>query len=266
MILPDSVATPIGKTAFVRAKEPLMPLLDHFHPPLNRERHWEGFHSQWASEIVRQLNGAVLPADFIAEPTIKMGVEIEVDIATLQQGQRASVGNNGGVLTEVYAPPQPALSFPVDFAGLETFEIKVQREEGGLRLVAAIELVSPGNKDRPATRQAFVRKCATYLQEGVSVIIVDIVTQRAGNLHADLQEVLNPSVKAIVNQPRQLYASSYRPVIGKQSAKVDVWPMPLEVGKPLPTMPLWLDVNLPVPVDLDESYRASCETLRISTN
>ncbi len=243
-----------------------MPLLDHFHPPLNRERHWEGFHSLWASEIVRQLNGSVLPADFIAEPTIKMGVEIEVDIATLQQGQRVSAENNGGVLTAVYAPPQPALSFPVDFAGLQTFEIKVQKEEGGLRLVAAIELVSPGNKDRPATRQAFVRKCATYLQEGVSVIIVDIVTERAGNLHAELMATLNASVKTSVHQPRQLYAAAYRALIGKSAAQVDAWPAALELGKALPTLPLWLDVDLAVPVDLEESYRASCETLRIATS
>ena len=25
-----------------------MPLLDHFHPPLSDERHWESFHAAWA--------------------------------------------------------------------------------------------------------------------------------------------------------------------------------------------------------------------------
>ncbi len=241
-----------------------MPLLDHFHTPLNRERHWEGFHSLWTSEIVRQLNGSILPSNYIAEPTIKMGVEIEVDFATLKQGTAHAAEHNGGVLTELYAPPKAALSFPVDFAGLETFEIKVQKEEGGLRLVAAIELVSPGNKDRPATRQAFVRKCATYLQEGVSIIVVDIVTERSGNLHADLLGMLNASVAPSLNQPRQLYAAAYRALIGREKAQVDAWPESLELGKPLPTLPLWLYVDLPVPVDLEESYRASCETLRIA--
>ncbi|MCI0684403.1 MAG: DUF4058 family protein [Gemmataceae bacterium] len=240
-----------------------MPLLDHFHPPLNRERHWEGFHSLWTSELVRQLNRSVLPSDYVAEPTIKIGVEVEVDVATLEEGKRSSVDSNGGVMTEVYAPPKPALSFPVDFAGLQTFEIKVQKEEGGLRLVAAIELVSPGNKDRPATRQAFVRKCATYLQEGISVIIVDIVTERSANLHADLMEALNASVKNPVDQPRQLYGVAYRSLIGRDEARVDAWPQALALGKPLPTLPLWLDVDLAVPVDLDEAYRASCATLRI---
>ena len=43
-----------------------MPLLDHFHPPLYPRRHWESFHTQWASCIAASLN-ASLPDDFFAE-------------------------------------------------------------------------------------------------------------------------------------------------------------------------------------------------------
>lgn len=39
-----------------------MPLLDHFHPPLNKRPHWESFHSTWATLIARQLNLGQLPA------------------------------------------------------------------------------------------------------------------------------------------------------------------------------------------------------------
>jgi len=38
-----------------------MPLLDHFRPPLSRERHWEAFHAAWAGSITDALN-RVLPA------------------------------------------------------------------------------------------------------------------------------------------------------------------------------------------------------------
>ena len=47
--------------------------------------------------------------------------------------------------------------------------------EGGARLVAAIELVSPANKDRAAHRRAFAT-CASHLCQGVGLVIVDIVT------------------------------------------------------------------------------------------
>ena len=56
----------------------------------------------------------------------------------------------------------------------------------GRQLVAAIELVSPANKDRPESRSAFVGKCAALLQRGVAVSIVDLVTVRQFNLYAEL--------------------------------------------------------------------------------
>ena len=28
-----------------------MPVLDHFHPPLSQRRHWESFHSAWATAL-----------------------------------------------------------------------------------------------------------------------------------------------------------------------------------------------------------------------
>ncbi|MBY0456241.1 MAG: hypothetical protein K2V38_02770 [Gemmataceae bacterium] len=62
--------------------------------------------------------------------------------------------------------------------------------EGGARLVAAVELVSPANKDRESHRRAFATKCAGYLAQGIALIVVDVVTNRSGNLHAEILEVL----------------------------------------------------------------------------
>jgi hypothetical protein len=43
-----------------------MPLLDHFHPPLSQRRHWESFHSAWASALADALNEEWLPEGFFA--------------------------------------------------------------------------------------------------------------------------------------------------------------------------------------------------------
>ena len=76
----------------------------------------------------------------------------------------------------VWNPPAPTLVLPGAFP--DSFEVLVFQSEGGTRLVAAIELVSPGNKDRAEARRAFVIKCAAYLQRGIGLIVVDIVTAR----------------------------------------------------------------------------------------
>src|SRR5207253_2040895 len=67
----------------------LMPLLDHFHPPLSERRHWEAFHSRWASAIADGLNGAGLPEYHFAEPTVHIGGQVQVDVATFDEDKGA---------------------------------------------------------------------------------------------------------------------------------------------------------------------------------
>jgi hypothetical protein len=236
-----------------------MPLLDHFRVPLRDKRQWSSVNSMWASQIVDQLNESRLPAEFFALPHIKIGKEIEIDVATLESDSSAEAEANGGVATAVYAPPKPALTFAANFAELDIFEIEVRRE-GGLQLVAAVELVSPANKDRPPHRHAFVTKCAAYLQQGIGVIIVDVITERSGNLHAELIEELAPAVTIELNESDALYAVAYR---AQPAHQIDVWPERLMLGQALPTLPLWLSDILAVPVDLESSYLAACKSLRI---
>ena len=55
------------------SEEDTMPLLDHFHPPLAPARRWESFHSDWANAMAQHLNQEVLPADYFAEPEVRLG-------------------------------------------------------------------------------------------------------------------------------------------------------------------------------------------------
>src|SRR5437764_438359 len=166
-----------------------MPLRDHFHLPLRGLCTWESFHSDWANEIMRQLN-KTLPQGYVARPNVKLGVDVEADMGTLEQaGHDESAEEGGGLATVVWAPPRPTLSVAVDFHHLDVFEVQVHRE-GGLKMVAAIELVSPRNKDRQTPRRHFAAKCAAYLQAGVSVIVVDVTTGRKENLFAVLLDQL----------------------------------------------------------------------------
>src|SRR5688572_19393077 len=150
-----------------------MPLLDHFHPPLSAERHWESFHSSWATKLADTLTERWLPPNYIAEEHVHLGPVVEIDVATFEREVSAPAPD--GILPAVFPDP---------------FEVRVLSTDTGPKLVAAIELISPGNKDRPAERRAFATKCASYLAQGISVIIVDIVTNRRANLHNEILRIM----------------------------------------------------------------------------
>src|SRR5262249_28506484 len=154
-----------------------MPLLDHFHPPLHPYHSWESFHSNWATRLADFLNER-LPPEYIAEEHSHGGARLEVDVATYEQPDGgASAPRDGAppvaVAPQAWAPPAAPYTMPAVFP--DTFAVRVFSTASGLTLVAAIELVSPGNKDRADERRAFAAKCASYLYQGVSLIVVDIV-------------------------------------------------------------------------------------------
>src|SRR5262249_2002125 len=127
-----------------------------------------------------------------------------------------------------------------------------------------VEIVSPANKDRPEHRRAFVTKCAGLLQNDVCVSIVDLVTVRQMNLYAELLELMNWSDPTLTPKPPALYAVTGRSQRLDRGTRVQSWAYPLELGRPLPTLPLWLSDNLAVSLDLEASYEETCRVLRIS--
>ncbi len=238
-----------------------MPLLDHFRSPWSPDWPWDGVHAAWAASIAAHLNRGVLPPDYHAIPLIKRGGQVEIDVATLQQDP----GSPGGTATATWTPPRAALTRPVEFHEDDVFEVQVIRRLGGAQLRAAVELISPANKDRPASRRAFVTKCASYLAREVSVVLIDVVTERLANLHAELFQFLGLNGEPPWESPTHLYAVSYRITPSNGQRSLEMWPEALALGTALPTMPLWLDGDLCVPLRLEESYAATCAALRIPT-
>lgn len=236
-----------------------MPLLDHFHLPLSEDRHWESFHAAWATEIMAALNGTILPSMYYAETQVHIGSRVEVDIATLERetlaASRPTGPGNGPVATlpaEVWAPPVPALVIPAIFP--DEIEVQVFGSPTGAHLVGAIELISPGNKDRPEARRAFAAKCSSYLQLGIGLVIVDVVTDRLANLHDELMRLMDRPEEFLFPAEASLYAVAYRPARRKAGDQIDCWPAPLNVGQALPTMALALRGGPTVPVDLETTY------------
>jgi hypothetical protein len=244
-----------------------MPLRDHFASPWQDENPWEGFHSAWANTIVRYLNGSVLSRRYKAVPQVHLGAWVEADVATLEKlGGRPDIQGEGeeaagGTSTAVWSPPQPAQTLTVEFPDPDEFEVRVLDQRRNMRLVAAIELISPGNKDRAEQRTAFTAKCAAYLKQQVGLVVVDVITHRHANLHQELLQLLAQGQQAGNFPP--LYAVAYRTHRDNGRWRLDDWPMPLVIGQALPTMPLWLANEGAVPLDLEKTYEETCQVLRI---
>ena len=109
-------------------------------------------------------------------------------MATFESGDTGgpAAGSGNGVAWE---PSRPTVAVETELLSAHEYEVRVFDVERDRRLVAAVEIVSPANKDRPEHRQAFVGKCEALLRKGVSVCIIDLVTSRHFNLYTELLEL-----------------------------------------------------------------------------
>jgi hypothetical protein len=212
-----------------------MPLRDHFRPPLDDSRSWEELHGAWPTVIVMGLNRD-LPPRYVAAPRVHRGLNAEVDVTAY----------------ETDAPDQ------------DEYEVRVYDTQRHRRLVAAVEIVSPANKDRPEHRRAFVAKCDALLRQQVSVALVDLVTTRRFNLYLELLDWIGQADPSLTPEPPIIYAAACRWACAGDARQFRAWTHTLAVGQPLPTLPLWLADNLAVPLDLEASYEETCHILRIA--
>ena len=218
-----------------------MPLLDHFHPPLSSRLPWQSLLSCWATHLADRVTESTGPAFVVGEYTRS----VSPDIASF----------------EPFSGPPPR-TIPAFFP--YSFEIRVFSTTGGLTLVAAVKLVSPSNKERAEERRAFAAKCASYLHQGIALIVIDIVTNRRANLHNETMRLMGAAEEFLLPAEVDLYAVAYRPVLRQERAEIDLWTAPVAVGQPLPTLPLRLTGDLFVPVEFESGYMEACRRRRLA--
>ncbi len=250
-----------------------MPLRDHFRLPVSKRSSWEGFHAMWPGCIVQQLS-KLLPPEYVAEPRVHLGTAMEIDIGALEIDQDdvpsygdSSDSGEGGIVTATatatWSKTYPVVAVDTDPPDDYEYEVRIYDVERERQLVAAIELVSPANKDRPETRLAFVAKCAALLRKGVAVTVVDLVTIRHFNLYAQLMEFIGHPDRTMSADTPPVYAASCRWVTRGTRARLEAWSYTMVIGEPLPILPLWLNDKCVVPLNLELSYEQACSDLRI---
>ncbi len=212
---------------------------------------WDGVHTLWISELLRWLKPR-LPEGYRAyvgsSPTLTIGAPpAHADVQVREWRP------------EPPAPPPAAQPSDNALEPDEQVAVSVLTAEPAVyvacagHLVAAIELVSPRNKDRHAAQDVYVARYLGYLHEGVHLLLVDVHRYPLSFSFADrLAQELR------LAQPRcpAPLAISYR--VGGPSPEggrfLGFSRRPLAVGSPLPAMPLWLSVEQAVLIDLDQTY------------
>src|SRR4051794_37705399 len=127
---------------------------------------WEGVHILWMGELARHLK-ARLPPGFraylgsgpalaVGAPAVRPDVAVRTGPYAGPTAANQTRGAGGEAATTADAVTEPDVELAV--AALESVpSLFVERDN---RLVAAIQLVSPRNKDRPAARATYAARYA----------------------------------------------------------------------------------------------------------
>jgi hypothetical protein len=90
-----------------------------------------------------------------------------------------------------------------------------------------------------------------------------MVTTRTPNLYQELLDLIGQSDPSLAPEAPPLYATACRMTKRANDWTLETWAQSLNLGQPLPTVPLWLADNLAVPLELNDSYEQSCSILDI---
>ena len=132
------------------------------------------FHQRWTLTLSNSLNEGILPNGYFAMVEQRVGGPI-ADVLALEMALPASAAEEeaGGGLAVAMAPPRAQMTRRADaeiYSGRAN-RITVRYRHG--KVVAVVEIVSPGNKHSWAEFRAFVEKSADLIQQGVHMLVID---------------------------------------------------------------------------------------------
>lgn len=224
---------------------------------------FHAFHLAWMAELQRTLNSGILPQGYYALAEQVAG-EIGPDVLTLQDRESeetppaASENTNGGSVAVADAPPQVSVTAIATEAMLLAARRRrlVIRHLTGDRIVALVEIVSPGNKERRSTLDAFDNQTIAALDQGYHLLIIDLLPPSSFDpqgIHGTIWERIDgPGYAAPFDRPLTLAAYV-------SAETITAYVEPVAVGAELPDMPLFLDPGHYVNVPLEPTYQSAYE-------
>lgn len=208
------------------------------------------FHQSWLVNIRNALNGK-LPGEYMALVEQVTGGPVP-DVVTLNTAPRRSKGDPGGVAVSD-APPSARVVDRIERAVYRRRKNRVVIRHGRGKVVAVVEIVSPGNKDSRNALRSFVEKAYDLLTQGISLLVVDLfppTTRDPHGIHKAIWDEYAGEKRPFEFLPdKPLTVASY---IGGDASTAYV--EPVGVGDVLPSLPIFLSEDRYVPAPLEETY------------
>lgn len=213
------------------------------------------FHQFWTVELCKALNDGRLPEEYFALVE-QPASGLVPDVLSLREQPEASASSptRGGGIAIADVPVQTRFVSRSESGLLAAKANRVVVHSAGDRVVAVIEVVSPGNKHSTHAVQAFVRKSVDLLRADVNLLVADLHPPTARDpqgIHPLIwAEFEDEPFELPPDKPLTLAAYVAGP---PETAYVE----PVAVGDPLPDMPVFLDAGTYVPVPLGPTYEAA---------
>lgn len=215
------------------------------------------FHLSWIEAIKRALNDGLLPPDYYALAEQTTG-SFGPDVLALERLSGPvdddANGSNGNTAVLLTSPKASFMATSEMAYYVEKQKSIVIRHISGHRVVALIEIVSPGNKASRYTLQKFIEKAAATLFRGYHLLVLDLhppTPRDPQGIHGAIwEEIEDDSYRAPAD--KRLTLASYSAGLTK-TAYVE----PFAVGDSLPDMPLFLQPDGHVLVPLEATYQAA---------
>jgi hypothetical protein len=214
------------------------------------------FHQTWSIFLKMSLNAGLLPNGLSALVEQRAGPK-EADVLTVESrhdAARGSLDDGGGVLTLERPVTSIMRETEKSFYSVRANRIVVRHQLG--RIVAVIEIVSPGNKDSRAAMRDFIDKTIDLLRAGIHVLIVDLFPPSPRDPYGIHKAIWDEIHEEDFTFPpgKDRILASYE-TGGMQRAHIE----PVGVGDRLPNMPLFLAEGLYVLVPLERTYEQTWE-------
>jgi hypothetical protein len=227
-----------------------MPLHDWTRVPSGL---FHDFHQSWSIRIKDALNAGRLPKGITALVEQRAGPR-EPDVLAIETRARQPRldSDAGGVAT--LEPPRTRFvqrSNKEIYAGRAN-RIVLRHHLG--RLIAVIEIISPGKKETRSALRDFVDKAIQFLREGIHLLVIDLfppTPRDPSGIHKLIWDEIEEVPFAFPPGKDRILAC-YE-AANERAAYVE----PVGVGDVLPDMPLFLAVGLHVAVPLESTYQAT---------
>lgn len=216
---------------------------------------FHGFHTRWIVHLQESLNDGILPDEFYADAeqiTAEAGEDgdrTRPDILALRRPRNLfDPGGEPNAGLALLDTPPALKRVPMEVSLRPRRHVAV-RHASGHRIVALIEVVSPGNKDRLTHVEEFAGRVADALANGIHVVVLDLFPpgrHDPNGLHEAIAQQFSPARYSL-------------PVAGRTFASYvggpgDAFIEHPAVGDTLPVMPLILTPERYVNVPLELSY------------